>query len=78
MTRTIVDENFLTWEVYVSGGQPDSPEAARLFFVCLDSKASRARFVEHGSRSVAAAERDLLGLTDSELKEMLARSVPNY
>jgi hypothetical protein len=77
MTRTIVDDDLLTWEVYVSGGQPDSPEAARLFFLCLDSRPSRARFVEHGSRSVAAAERDLLGLTDGELKEMLAKSVPN-
>lgn len=77
MTRTIVDDDFLTWEVYVSGGQPDSPEAARLFFLCLDARTSPARFVEHGSRSVAVAERDLLGLTDGELKEMLARSVPN-
>jgi len=77
MTRTIVDENFLTWEVYVSGGQPGSPEAARLFFLCLDSRLSPARFVEHESRSVAAAERDLLGLTDAELKGLLARSVPN-
>ena len=77
MTRTIVDDVFLTWEVYVSGGQPESPAAARLFFLCLDARPSPARFVEHGSRSVAAAERDLLGLTDGELKEMLARSVPN-
>jgi hypothetical protein len=77
MTRTIVDENFLTWEVYVSGGQPDSPEAARLFFLCLDSRTSPARYVEHDSRSVAAAERDLRELTDSELKEMLARSTLN-
>ena len=77
MTRTIVDDNFLTWEIYVTGGQPDSPEAARYFFLCLDARTSPARFVEHESRSVAASERDLLEHTDAELKEMLARSVPN-
>jgi hypothetical protein len=77
MTRTIVDDNLLTWEIYVSGGQPDSPEAARFFFLCLDARTSPARFIEHESRSVAAAERDLLEHTDDELKEMLARSVPN-
>ena len=77
MSRTIVDDNFLTWEVYVSGGQPDSPEAARIFFLCLDSRSSPARFVEHESRSVAAAERELRDATDEELREMLARSMQN-
>jgi hypothetical protein len=32
MSRKIADDNFLEWEVYVSGGQPDSVEAARIFF----------------------------------------------
>ena len=77
MSRTIVDDNFLTWEVYVSGGQPDSPAAARIFFLCLDSRSSPARFVEHESRSVAAAERELRDATDEELREMLARSMQN-
>jgi hypothetical protein len=77
MARTFMDEDFLTWEAYVSGGQPDSPEAARIFFLCLDARTNPARFVEHESRSVAAAERDLLNVTDEELREMLARSVQN-
>jgi hypothetical protein len=77
MARTFVDEDFLTWEAYVSGGQPDSPEAARIFFLCLDARTTPARFVEHESRSVAAAERDLLNVTDEDLREMLARSVQN-
>ncbi|MEJ2546971.1 MAG: hypothetical protein P8125_04045 [Gemmatimonadota bacterium] len=77
MARTFVDEDFLTWEAYVSGGQPNSPEAARIFFLCLDARTSPARFVEHESRSVAAAERDLLNVTDEDLREMLARSVQN-
>ena len=75
MSRTIVDENFLTWEVYVSGGQPDSPAASRIFFYCLDARPTPARYVEHESRSVAAAERELLNLSDQELRELLARSV---
>lgn len=75
MAKTFVDENFLNWEAYVSGGQPDSPEAARIFFLCLDARTTPARFVEHESRSVAAAERDLLSASDEDLREMLARSV---
>ena len=75
MARTFVDQNFLTWEAYVSGGQPNSPEAARIFFLCLDARTTPARFVEHESRSVVAAERDLLKVTDDDLREMLARSV---
>ena len=75
MAKTFVDENFLNWEAYVSGGQPDSPEAARIFFLCLDARSTPARFVEHASRSVAAAERDLLQASDDDLREMLARSV---
>jgi len=75
MAKTFVDDNFLNWEAYVSGGQPDSPEAARIFFLCLDARTTPARFVEHQSRSVAAAERDLLQASDDDLREMLARSV---
>ena len=75
MARTFVDQNFLTWEAYVSGGQPNSPEAARIFFLCLDARTTPARFVEHESRSVAAAERDLLKVTDEDLRGMLAHSV---
>ena len=75
MARTFVDQNFLTWEAYVSGGQPNSPEAARIFFLCLDARTTPARFVEHESRSVAAAERDLLKVTDEDLRGMLARRV---
>ncbi len=74
MARTIMDSSLMNWEVYVSGGQPDSPEAARLFFLCLDSPMSRARFVEHESRDVSVAERELLAMTDDELRDLLATS----
>jgi hypothetical protein len=75
MAKTFVDDDFLNWEAYVSGGQPETPEAARIFFLCLDARTTPARFVEHQSRSVAAAERDLLQASDDDLREMLARSV---
>ncbi|MEE9207235.1 MAG: hypothetical protein V3U67_02490 [Gemmatimonadota bacterium] len=74
MARTIMDSNLMNWEIYVSGGQPDSPQAARLFFLCLDSPMSRARFVEHESRDVAVAERELISMTDDELRDLLAKS----
>lgn len=77
MARTIVDENFMSWEVYVSGGQPNTAETARIFFLCLDAPMNPARFVSHEGRSVVAAERTLIEATDGELREMLARSVAN-
>lgn len=77
MTRTIVDENFMNWEVYVSGGQPRTARAARIFFLCLDAPMHKARYVEHESRSVADAERDLIGMSDDDLRELLASSVEN-
>ena len=45
MSRKITDENFLEWEVYVSGGQPGSVDVARIFFYCLDAPMNPARFV---------------------------------
>jgi hypothetical protein len=77
MARTIIDENLLTWEVYVSGGQPDSPEAARIFFLCLDAPMNPARFVEHESRNVAAAQHEVIGMSDEELRQLLSQSVSN-
>ncbi|MDT8437233.1 MAG: hypothetical protein RRA92_10820 [Gemmatimonadota bacterium] len=77
MARTFMDDDLLTWEAYVSGGQPDTPEAARIFFLCLDSPLHPARFVSHDSRSVATAERELLAANEDDLRAMLARSVEN-
>lgn len=77
MARTIVDDNFMNWEVYVSGGQPDTPETARIFFLCLDAPMNPARYVSHEERSVPAAERMLLEASDDDLRALLARSVAN-
>lgn len=77
MARTIMDHNLLRWEAYVSGGQPDSAEAARIYFVCLDLPMDRARYVEHLSRDVAEAERELLEMGEDDLRKLLDESVPN-
>ena len=77
MARKITDANFLEWEVYVSGGQPDSKEAARIFFYCLDAPMNPARFVEHESRNVAQAQAALLEMSDDQLRELLGTATVN-
>lgn len=77
MARKITDANFLEWEVYVSGGQPDSREAARIFFYCLDAPMNPARFVEHESRNVAQAEAALLEMSDEQLRDLLSGATVN-
>lgn len=77
MARKITDDNFLEWEVYVSGGQPDSKEAARIFFYCLDAPMNPARFVEHESRNVARAEAALLDMSDDDLRQLLSDAIVN-
>lgn len=76
MRRTFLDEDLLEWEAYVSGGQPNTPLAARIFFVCLTDPFERPRWVRHESGDVAAAERELDGLSDQELLAMLAEARP--
>jgi len=61
----------------VSGGQPDTPESARIFFLCLDARNDPARYVERESRSVAEAERALIDMSDEELRDLLSVAVEN-
>ncbi len=77
MARTFMDDDMANWEAYVSGGQPGSTKAARIFFLCLDSPMNRARFILYESGSVAAAERALVEMSDDDLRAALADSVPN-
>ena len=44
MRRTFHDENLREWEVYVSGGQPRTDAAARIYFLCLNEKRERQLF----------------------------------
>lgn len=76
MRRTFYDEDFLEWEAYVSGGQPRSEAAARLYFLCLTEPSRRARYVEEESGNTAEAERKLRQLEDSQLLDLLERSAP--
>lgn len=76
MRRTFHDASLREWEVYVSGGQPETEAAARMYFLCLTEPRERARFVAHESRDVAEAERELRRLEDSELLEMLREAEP--
>lgn len=76
MRRTFLDEDLLEWEAYVTGGQPSTPLAARIFFVCLSDPFERPRWVRHESGDVAAAERELGELSDGELEAMLAEARP--
>lgn len=77
MAREFMDDDMMRWEAYVSGGQPDGPKAARVYFLSLDSPLARARYVPHESRSVPAAERELRAMSDDDLRELLQASVLN-
>ncbi|MFQ5679498.1 MAG: hypothetical protein ACE5HP_08560 [Gemmatimonadota bacterium] len=72
MTRTFLDEDLVEWEAYVSGGQPDTPHASRIFFVCREDPFRRPRWVPHASRDVAATERELQGMDERTLLKLLA------
>ena len=76
MRRTFYDEDFLEWEAYVSGGQPRSEAAARLYFLCLTEPSRRARYVKEESGNTAVAERKLEKLDDSSLLELLQNADP--
>ncbi|MCG8467643.1 MAG: hypothetical protein MJB57_05450 [Gemmatimonadetes bacterium] len=74
LSRRFMDAGMVKWEAYVSGGQPDTAAAARIYFVCLEDPFERPRWLPHESRSVAAATRDLAALSDDDLVAMLDMS----
>lgn len=76
MRRTFHDESLREWEVYVTGGQPQTDAAARVFFLCLTEKRERPRFIDHESRDVAEAEREIRELSDAELLDRLEDAEP--
>jgi len=76
LSRQFMDEGLIRWEAYVSGGQPQTPAAARIYFVCLEDPFARPRWVEHASGSVADATRALAGMSDSDLVGLLADATP--
>lgn len=71
MRRTFHDGDLREWEAYVSGGQPGTEAAARIYFLCLTEPRERARYMAHESRDVAKAERELEAMEDDELLALL-------
>ena len=76
LSRTFLDGGMVRWEAYVSGGQPKTPQAARIYFVCLEDPFESPRWLSHESRSVAEATRALAGMSEADLLELHARSTP--
>ena len=76
MTRTFFDSNLREWEAYVSGGQPGSVHAARIFFICSEDPDAHPRYVRHAGGNAADAQRALLEYADKELVGLLAVSQP--
>ena len=76
LSRTFLDEGMVRWEAYVSGGQPNTARAARIYFVCLEDPFEPPRWVPHESRSVAEATRALAGMSDAELLDLRGRGTP--
>jgi hypothetical protein len=67
MTRTILDKNLLTWEVYASGGPSAEPN---IVFNCLSNRMIRPRFVSTDG-DAADAERIVSEASNEKLQEML-------
>lgn len=76
MRRTFYDEDLLEWEAYVSGGEPGTEAAARLYFLCLTAPSQRARYIAHESGNPAEAESVLYDMSDEDLLDLLQRSEP--
>jgi hypothetical protein len=76
MSRTFVDENLHTWEVFPSGGRFGLPERPKIVFLCLSdpSPASRGRYVVLPEGDEASAQDTLADLSDTRLRELLAES----
>ena len=74
MSRVFTDNDFRTWETYLSGGRFGLPERPKIIFNCLSEHEIRPRYVvfeggqAHGDQAVAEMEEDYL-------REMLGRSV---
>ena len=76
LSRQFMDDGMIQWEAYVSGGQPNTEAAARIYFVCLEDAFERPRWVTHASHSVAAATRALSEMTNTNLVELLNQAQP--
>jgi hypothetical protein len=73
MSRTIIDENLLTWEVYPTGGPFGFSDRPFIVFNCLSNRMLRPRYVSTAGDE-ADAERTVELASDEQLREMFMRS----
>jgi hypothetical protein len=71
--RIITDADFLSWEVFPSGGKFGLPERPKVVFNCLTDPSRRGRYVHHEGDSVSA-EHAVKEASDAELQALLAGS----
>ena len=72
MSRTILDDNMLAWEVYPSGPHGDSPRPC-VVFNCMSNRMLRPRYV-YVKGDEADAERNIGLASNEELLELLEQS----
>jgi hypothetical protein len=73
MSRTFLDDNLLTWEVYPSGGPSGYTDRPFIVFNCLSNRMLRPRYVSTVGDE-ADAERTVDLASNEELLEMFKRS----
>ena len=71
--RIITDPNFLSWEVYPSGGKFGLPQRPKVVFNCLTDPSRRGRYVHFDGDSVGA-EQAVQDASDAELQALFAQS----
>jgi hypothetical protein len=73
MSRQIIDNDLVSWEVTSSTGRFSLPDAASIVFVCLTHPERRPRTVRLQGDTVEA-EATLANAGDQRLRELLAAS----
>lgn len=73
MTRTILDQDMLTWEVYPSGGPHGVNNKPYIMFNCLSNRMLRPRYVSL-TGDEADAERRVVLASNEELLAMFRQA----
>ena len=73
MSRTILDENMLTWEVYPTGGLHGDSQQPQIVFNCLSNRMLRPRYVTIEGDE-ADAERKVSLASNEELRELFEQA----
>jgi hypothetical protein len=73
MSRQIIDEDLITWEVHSSTGRFSLPEDGRLVFLCVTDPSRRPRTTRIEG-DLVDAEAVLADAGDARLRQLLAES----